>query len=80
MPDIGLMVRMFSNGLRDPGSIPGRVIPKTQKMVLNAILIITQHYQVRIKVKWSSSGKVVAPFPTPWCSRYRQESLRVTLD
>ena len=28
---IGLVVRVFSNGLVDRGSIPGRVIPKTQK-------------------------------------------------
>ena len=28
---IGLMIRVFTNGLGDRGSIPGRVIPKTQK-------------------------------------------------
>ena len=43
------------------GSIPGRVIPKTQKMVLDAALLKTQHYKVRIKGKveqsreWSSA-------------------------
>ena len=43
------------------GSIPGRVIPKTQKMVLDAALLSTQHYKVRIKGKveqsreWSSA-------------------------
>ena len=31
--------------------IPGRVIPKTQKMVLDATLLNTQHYKVRIKGK-----------------------------
>ena len=46
------MVTVFANGPRDPGSIPGRVIPKTQKMVHDATLLITQHYKVR--VKWSS--------------------------
>ena len=30
---------MFTNGPRDRGSIPGRVIPKTQKMVLDAALL-----------------------------------------
>ena len=46
---------------RDRGSIPGRVIPKTQKMVLNATLLNTQHYKVWIKGKveqsreWSSA-------------------------
>ena len=28
MPDIGKMVRVFTNGPGDLGSIPGRVIPK----------------------------------------------------
>ena len=32
---IGLMCRVFANGSGDWGSIPGRVIPKTQKMVLD---------------------------------------------
>ena len=40
-------------GPEDLGSIPGRVIPKTQKMVLDASLLNTEHYKVRIK------GKVV---------------------
>ena len=38
---IGIMVRVFAN---DPGhlsSIPGSVIPKTQKMVLDASLLNT---------------------------------------
>ena len=39
----------------------GQVIPKTQKMVLDATLLDTQHYKVRIKGKveqsreWSST-------------------------
>ena len=32
---------VFANGLGDRGSIPGRVIPKTQKMVLDATLLTT---------------------------------------
>ena len=47
------------------GSIPGRVIPKTQKMVLDISLINTQHYKVSIKSKWSHPGNRVALFPTP---------------
>ena len=39
----------------DLGSIPGRVIPKTQKMVLDAALLNTQHYKVRIKGKVEQS-------------------------
>ena len=58
---IGLMSRMFTNGPGDRGSIPGRVIPKTQNMVLDASLLNTQHYKVWIKGKveqsreWSSA-------------------------
>ena len=63
---------MFGNGPGDPGSIPGRVIPKTLKMVLDATLLNTQHYKVRIKGKVEQPGKGVAPSPTPWCSSYRK--------
>ena len=45
------MSRVFANGPIDRGSIPGLVIPKTQKMVLDATLLNTQHYKVRIKGK-----------------------------
>ena len=31
VPDIGIMVRVFTNGPGDLGSITGRVIPKAQK-------------------------------------------------
>ena len=41
----------FANGSGDRGSILGRVIPKTQKMVLDAALLNTQHYMVSIKGK-----------------------------
>ena len=78
--DIGLAVRVFDNGPGDLGSIPGRVIPKTQKMVLDASLLNTQHYKVRIKGKVEQSREGVAPSPTHWCSSYRKGSLRVTLD
>ena len=71
---------MFANGPGDLSSIPGRVIPKTQKMVLDASLLNTQHYKVRIKGKVEQSREGVAPSPTPWCSSYRKGSLRVTLD
>ena len=39
---ISLMNRVFANGLGDQGSIFGRVIPKTQKMVPDAALLNTQ--------------------------------------
>ena len=55
LPDIGPAVRVFANGPGDLGSIPGRVIPKTQKMVLDASLLNIQHYKVRIKGKVEQS-------------------------
>ena len=53
--DIGMMVRVFTNGSGDLGSIVGRVIPKTQKMILDAFWFNTQHYKVRIKDKVEQS-------------------------
>ena len=49
--NFGLMCRVFENGLGDRSSILGRIIPKTQKMVLDTALLNTQHYKVRIKGK-----------------------------
>ena len=57
----GLMSRVFTNDTGDRGSNPDWVIPKTQKMVLDASLLTTQHYKVRMKGKveqsreWSSA-------------------------
>ena len=41
--------RVFANSPGDLGSIPGGVIPKTLKMVLDTSLLNTQQYKVRIK-------------------------------
>ena len=38
------MIKVLANG-------PGLVIPKTQKMVLDASMLNTQHYKVRINGK-----------------------------
>ena len=62
--DIGLMSRVFANGLRDWDSIRGRVIPKTQKMVLNAALLNTQNYEVRTKGKVELSREWSSALPT----------------
>ena len=43
------MVKVFANSLEDRGSISGRIIRKTQKMVLDAYMNNTQHYKQRIK-------------------------------
>ena len=52
---IGLVGRVFANGSGNLGSIPGYVIPKTLKMVLNASLLNIQHYKVCIKGKVEQS-------------------------
>ena len=69
---MGQMSRVFANGPGGLGSIPGRVIPKTQKMVLDASLLNTQHYKGRIEGKMEQSRER--------SSSYRKGSLRVTLD
>ena len=52
---IGLVDRVFANGPGDLSSIPGRVIPKTLKMVLDTSLLNTQQYEVRSKGKVKQS-------------------------
>ena len=79
-PDIGLAVRVFASGPGDLGSIPGRVMPKTQKWYLMPPCLTLSNIRYGSRVKWSNPGKGVPPFPTPWCSSYRKRSLRVTLD
>ena len=49
------MSKMLTNGSGDQGSIPSQVIPKTQKMVLDAALLNTLHCKVRIKGKVEQS-------------------------
>ena len=49
------MSRVFANGPGEQGSIQGRVIQKNEKIVLDAALLNTQHYKVRIKYKVEQS-------------------------
>ena len=58
--NIGLVSLVFANGLRSWGSIQGRVIPKTQEMVLDTSLLNPQYYMVQIK------GKVEQYSGCPW--------------
>ena len=57
------MVRVFANGPGDLGSIPDRVIPKTQKMILDASLLNTQHNKVWIKGKVGQSWERSSALP-----------------
>ena len=52
---IGIIVRVFVNGPADLGSVVGKVIPITQKMLVDASLHFT--FKVKIKGKWMIKGK-----------------------
>ena len=54
---IGLVGRVFVNGPGDLGSILGRLIPTTLKIVLDTSLLNTQQYKVHIKSKMEQSRK-----------------------
>ena len=60
---IGLVGRVFADGPGDLGSIPGRVTPKTFKMVLDTSLLNTQHYKVHIKGKMEQSWERSSALP-----------------
>ena len=57
------MGRVFANGPGHMGSIAGRVIPKTLKMVLDTSLLNTQQYGVRIKGKVEQSRERSSALP-----------------
>ena len=55
--------KVFAN---DPGvlcSIPGRIVPKTSKMVLDTSLLNTQQYKVRIEGKVEKSRERSSALP-----------------
>ena len=57
------MDRVFANGPGDLDSIPGHIIPKTLKMVLDTSLLNTQRYKVRIKGKVEQSRERSSALP-----------------
>ena len=58
-----LIGRVFANSPGDLGSIPGRVIPTTLKMVLDTSLLNTQKYKVSIKDKVEPSRERSSALP-----------------
>ena len=60
---IGLVGRVFANGPEDLCLIPGRVIPKTLRMVLDTFLLNTQQYKVHIKDKVEQSRERSSALP-----------------
>ena len=57
------MSRVFANDLGDQGSITSRVIPKTQKLVLDATFLNTLHCKVGIKGKVEQSQERSSALP-----------------
>ena len=61
------MSRVFANDPGERGSVPGRVIyRKLKKMALDATLLNTQHYKVRIKNKVEQSREWSSTLPYTW--------------
>ena len=60
---VSLVCRVFANSPGDLGSIPGRVIPKTLKMVHDTYLRNTQLYKVRIEGKVGQSRERSSALP-----------------
>ena len=77
---VWLIGRVFANGPGDLISIPGHVILKTLKMVLDTSFLSTQQYKVCIKDKEEQSKDRRSALPTLRCSSYWKESLLVALD
>ena len=59
----GPIGRVFANDPGNRSSIPCRDKPKTQKMILDASLLNTQHYKVRIKGKMEHSRERSSALP-----------------
>ena len=65
-----LMRRVFAKGPGDRASIPISGHTKTQKMVLDATLLNTLHYKVRIKGKVEQSRERSSTLPYTLCVRF----------
>ena len=61
--------RVLANGPGDLGSIPGHVIAKTLKMVLDTFLLNTLQYKVHIKGKVEQYWERSSP-PLLQCNSY----------
>ena len=75
-----LLDYVFANGPGDKGSIPYRVIPKTQKWYLISPCLTFSIIRYRSRIKWSNQKKGVAPSSTPQCCSYWKGSLWFALE
>ena len=60
---IGQVGRVFANGPGDLGSIPGRVVPKTLKIVFDTSLLNTLEFKVHIEGKVEQSRERSSALP-----------------
>ena len=60
------MSRMLTNGPGDRSSIPGRITPKIQKMILDAALHNPQHCKVGIMGKVEQLKEWSSALPYTW--------------
>ena len=74
------MSRVFANGPGRPRFNPRLIYTNDSKIVLDATLLSTQHFKVKIKGKVGQSREESSASPTPQCSGYWKESFRVTHD
>ena len=77
---IGLAGRVFANCQGEQGSIPGRVIQKTQNWYLIHSCLKLSIVSLGSRVKWSNPGKGVVPFRTPRYSSYWKRNFLFALD
>ena len=67
------MSRVFTNSPEDLVPIPDWIILKTQRTVLDAALLNTHHYKVRIKGKVEQSREWSSTSPIPRCISLKRE-------
>ena len=77
---IGLMSRVFANGLGDRVQSQVESYQRLKKWYLMPPCVTPSIIRYRSRVKWSNPGKGVVPSPTLRCDSYWKESLRVTLN
>ena len=71
---------MFANGLGEQDSIPGQIIPKTQKMVLDASLLTLSIIRYGSRVSRATQGKEYHPFSLHLIVAIEKGSPQVALD
>ena len=64
------MSSVFANDPGNLGTLPCRVIPKTQKRYLMPPCLTLSFIRYVSRDKWSNPEKGVTTFPTPRCSSY----------